>query len=371
MTTLHQLFEQAGQSPWIDNLQRSYLEGKELVHLVDQGIRGVTSNPTIFANAIENSQDYDDQFKALIGKNLSVEQAYWEMVIDDISHALEVLDPLYKQSKGQDGFVSLEVSPSLAHKTQETIDSATDLKSKISGPNLLIKIPATKAGIPAIKQMISQGCGINVTLIFSLQRYEEVIEAFISGLESLPNNQDLSAIASVASFFVSRVDTEIDKRLDEIASSEPSKAQKAQSLKGKAALAQAKLAYQIFKTKFSSTRWQSLSQRGASVQRPLWASTSTKNPNYPDLIYVENLIGPNTVNTMPEKTVNAFLEHGKVSQTIEDDLDLAHKTLEELGEIGIDLEQVTQLLEDQGVDSFTKSFDELIDKLTEKAAQLS
>jgi transaldolase len=362
MTKLHELFEEQGQSPWIDNLKRAYLTGGELQRLADEGIRGVTSNPTIFQKAIAGSADYDDEFSVLATKG-TVESAYWTMVVDDVTNALAVLRPVYDGSGGGDGFVSLEVAPSLAADTDGTIEMARSLHERVDRPNLMVKIPATKEGIPAIRQMISEGRNINVTLIFSLSRYGEVIEAYLSGLEAfVAAGGDPSKVHSVASFFVSRVDTEVDRRLEKLG--------KGAGLAGKAALAQAKLAYRLFEERFSGDRWAPLKAGGAHRQRPLWASTSTKNPAYPDLLYVDNLIGPHTVNTMPDATVGAFMDHGIVARTIDDGVDEAEAVLDQLAEIGVDMEDVGQTLEDEGVASFAKSFDELMQALTDKAASL-
>ena len=362
MTRLQQLFEEQGQSPWLDNLKRGYLTGGDLQRLVNDGIRGVTSNPTIFQKAIAGSADYDDQFRACADQKAGIDDIYWTMVVADIEEALRILRPVYDMSDGGDGFVSVEVAPDLARDTDGTIRSARQLHERIAEPNLFVKIPATAEGVPAIRQMISEGKSINVTLIFSLDRYDEVIEAYLSGLETFDG--DLSRVASVASFFVSRVDTEVDRRLEAIGSDE------ALALRGKAAVAQAKLAYRLFRRRFSGERWEALAARGARYQRPLWASTSTKNPEYPDTLYVDNLIGPDTVNTLPDATIGAFEDHGTVACTVDQAVDQAEQTLDQLGALGIDLEDVSRVLEDEGVASFAKSFDELMTSLETKAREL-
>src|SRR5262245_4519460 len=275
MTKLQRLFDDYRQSPWLDNLTRPYLRDGTLARLVADGLRGVTANPTIFAKAIEGSSAYDEQFDALLAAGRSVPDAYWELVIDDIAHALAVLRPTFDASGGTDGFVSVEVAPELASDTDATIAAARDLHKRIAQPNLLVKIPATPEGVPAIHAMIAEGRSINITLIFSLSRYAEVIEAYLSGLEALAEQgDDLAAVHSVASSFVSRVDTEVDRRLDAVG------AEAARALRGRAAVAQAKLAYQMFRDRFTGERWARLARLGAHLQRPLWASTSTKNPAY-------------------------------------------------------------------------------------------
>ncbi len=360
MTRLHQLYDEQGQSPWIDNLNRPSLQEGGLQALVDQGVRGVTSNPTIFEKAMSGSDLYDEQFTTLISKG-PVEDAFWTMAVDDVTHACGILRPLYDSSGGADGFVSLEVAPSLATDTAGTTDAARNLHERISLPNLMVKIPATKEGVPAIQTMISEGRNINVTLIFSLDRYAAVIEAYLSGLEALAAaDGDLSAVHSVASFFISRVDTEVDRRLDGIGAN-------AAGLQGKAAVAQARLAYALFSDRFSGPRWEALEARGAHRQRPLWASTSTKNKAYPDLLYVDSLIGPHTVNTMPDATVDAFADHGTVARTVDTGIDEARADLDRLKEVGVDMADVARVLEDEGVASFAKSFDELIASLGDKA----
>src|SRR5579884_597973 len=371
MTRLTRLYEEQGQSAWLDNLTRHHLSSGHLAELVGAGIRGVTSNPTIFQKAISAGDEYDQQFADALRRS-SAEDAYWEQLIRDIEGALDVFAPLYKSTGGGDGFVSIEVSPALAGDTEATIRSARQLHERISRPNLFVKIPATPEGVPAINAMFAEGRSINITLIFSLSRYAQVIEAYLSGLEELVGKGgDPSKVHSVASFFVSRVDTEADRRLDAIASSaDPGTAQVATSLKGKLAVAQAKLAYQLFQQRFSGSRWEALAAKGARLQRPLWASTSTKNPDYPDLLYVDSLIGPHTVNTMPDATIDAFLDHGTLARTIDHGADEAKRQMEQAAEIGVDMEDVARTLEEEGVAAFSKSFDELMQLLTDKANAL-
>ena len=361
MTLLNQLYTEAGQSPWIDNLSRDAIRSGRLANMLDEGIRGVTSNPTIFQKAMTGTDAYSADFARLI-EGGTVEQAFWEMATADVTAALEIFHPLYVQSGGGDGFISLEVSPRLAYDTEGTIKDARIFHERIAMPNLLVKIPATEPGVPAIRQMISEGRNINVTLIFSIDRYNDVIEAYISGLETFAGTGgDLSRVHSVASFFVSRVDTEVDRRLEALNND------KALALRGKAAVAQAKLAYQLFLERFSGPRWEPLKAKGAHVQRPLWASTSTKNPAYPDLLYVDSLIGPDTVNTMPDATVAAFSDHGTVARTVDQGADAARAEIEALGQVGIDMADVSHKLEEEGVAGFSKSFDELLQALEDKA----
>jgi transaldolase len=371
VTTLNDLYREQGQSPWLDNLRRDWLQDGTLSGLVAQGIRGVTSNPTIFAKAISGQDTYDEDFGALITTK-SVEDAYWDLVVDDITAALAILRPVYDSSDGGDGFVSVEVAPSLAHDTDGTTTAARALHTRIDQPNVLVKIPATPECLPSIRQMISEGRSINVTLIFSIARYDEVIEAYLSGLEVLAasGENDLSGAASVASFFISRVDTEVDRRLDAAADT-ASDGGAVRALRGQAAVAQARLAYQLFTERFAGPRWEALAAKGAHVQRPLWASTSTKNPAYPDLAYVDTLIGPNTVNTMPDGTVADFIDHGTVSRTIDDGVDRAGTLMDELAAAGVDMEDVGETLEAEGVASFAKSFDELMQSLSDKANALN
>jgi transaldolase len=360
VTRLHDLYTEAGQSPWIDNVSRPAIKSGGLQKLVDDGIRGVTSNPTIFEKAMTGSDAYDEQFAQLTGR-VSIEQAFWEMAITDVVDACGILRPVYDASEGTDGFVSIEVSPVLAHDTKATIAEARDFHERIDLPNLLVKIPATAEGVPAIRHMTGLGRSINVTLIFSLTRYDEVIEAYLSGLEDLAAaGGDVSGVHSVASFFVSRVDTEVDRRLE-------TKGAEVRDLEGKAAVSQGKLAYRLFQQRFSGPRWQALSARGAHLQRPLWASTSTKNPAYPDLLYVDSLIGPHTVDTMPDATVAAFMDHGTVARTVDTGVQQAEAYLQALHRAGVDMADVAAVLEDEGVASFTKSYQELLQALHDKA----
>lgn len=366
MTSLLQrLFSEQGQSPWLDNLQRSYLTDGTLRRLIADGVRGLTSNPTIFQKAIQGSSDYDEQFATEIAKGLSPMEAYWEMVLTDINGALDEFEELHHQSGGVDGFVSVEVDPSLAHKSAETLSAARSLHERISRPHVMIKIPGTSEGLPAIRQMTAEGRSVNVTLIFSVKRYEEVMEAYVSGLEDrLQRGEDISRVQSVASFFISRVDNVIDAQLDALGTPE------ALQLKGVAAVAQAKIAYEVFTKVFSGPRWENLASAGAHVQRPLWASTSTKNPSYPDTMYVDNLIGLHTVNTLPDATLNAFADHGNVSRSIDTDIENSHMQWSALQRIGINVDEIAITLEKEGVASFIKSFEELLEALGDKARTL-
>jgi transaldolase len=362
MTKLQDLYKDQGQSPWLDNLTRGHLRSGKLRTLMEAGIRGVTSNPTIFAKAISGSQDYDEQFQSLIADGVGVTDAYWSLVEEDITQAAGQLRPIYDETNGGDGFVSVELAPNLARDTARSIAAARDLHERIDKPNLFVKIPATPVGVPAVRAMVAEGRSINITLVFSLERYDEVIAAYLEGLEACSG--DLAGVHSVASFFVSRVDTEVDRRLELIGTEE------ALGLRGRAALAQAKLAYQLFSRRFSGPRWDALVARGAHVQRPLWASTSTKNAAYPDTVYVDGLIGRDTINTLPEATIEAFEDHGTVSASVDADVDEAADTLERLASIGVSMTDVGRTLEDEGVASFAKSFDGLLDTLSAKRAAL-
>ncbi len=366
MDRIAHLYHEFGQSPWLDNLKRGYITSGQLSHLVDKGIRGLTSNPTIFQKAIQGSPDYDEQFRTLAAAENPVIENYWAMVLADIHGALEVFAELYHDSHGADGYVSVEVDPGLAHDGPATELAARHLHEQIRRPNLMVKIPATAEGVSAIRAMIAEGRSINVTLIFSLDRYQDVIEAYIRGLELYATQPaaDLSKVASVASFFISRVDTEIDQRLDTIGSPD------ALALRGRGAIAQGKLAYQLFQKAFSGSRWEALAAKGAVVQRPLWASTSTKNPAYRDTLYVDELIGPDTVNTLPDATIEAFADHGHLARRVDADLDEARAAWRDLSDVGVDLDDVADKLEREGVASFQKSFDELLGALETKATEL-
>ena len=360
------LHDEQDQSAWLDNLKRDYIASGQLVSIRDRGVRGLTSNPSIFQKAIQDSSDYDEQFAELNAAGTSIDDGYWAMVIRDIHSACDVFSKVYDHSDGVDGYVSVEVAPSLAHDGPGTEAAARGLHERINRRNLMVKIPGTEEGLSPIEQMIAEGRCINVTLIFSLDRYAQVIEAYIAGLERLAEDPraNVSQVASVASFFISRVDSEVDKRLDEIGTDE------ALALRGKAAVAQGKLAYQLFLEAFSGPRWAPLAARGARVQRPLWASTSTKNDAYPDTLYVDELIGPDTVNTLPEATLDAFADHGTVARRVDADVDDARSVWTSLADVGVDMDDVAAQLEREGVDSFAKAFDELIDALETKSADL-
>jgi len=353
-----------GQSPWLDNLQRSYLTDGELDRQIARGIRGLTSNPTIFQKAIQGSDDYDDQFRSLVAAGGSVTDHYWQLVLADIRGALERFEPLFHSSHGGDGYVSVEVDPGLATDGPGTEHAARQLHLDIDRPNLMVKIPATVESLPAIETMVAEGRNVNVTLIFSLDRYQKVMDAYIRGLQRYAEDPqaDLSKVASVASFFISRVDSAIDARLEGIGTPE------ALALRGRAAVAQARLAYRQFRDTFSGAAWEALAARGARVQRPLWASTSTKNPAYPDTLYVDELIGPDTVNTLPDATIDAFADHGTPARTIDAGIDEAQSTWHALMAAGIDLRDVAVVLEREGVASFQKSFVDLLAALEAKAA---
>ena len=361
-TRLQELYERCGQSPWLDNIRRGWITGGDLHRWVECGVRGLTSNPSIFQKAITATADYDDEFRDSIGAGLDVESSYWRLVTSDIAAAAAVLRPVYDASDGVDGYVSVEVAPDLARDSAATAEAARGLHEQLALPNLYVKIPGTAEGLAPIEAMIAEGNSINVTLIFSVERYLEVADAYMSGLEQ--HSGDLSRVSSVASFFVSRIDTEVDRRLEAIGTAE------ALDLRGRAAVANAKVAYAQFQRLGAEPRWQALADRGARPQRLLWASTSTKNPAYPDTLYVDELIGPGTVNTLPDATLEAFEHHGTVESTLTSGIDEAAEVLDRIAAVGVDLEAVTAQLEDEGVAAFAKSFDELLGVLGDKADDL-
>jgi transaldolase len=358
-----------GQSIWYDNIQRKLLTNGTLANLIANGdIRGITSNPSIFHNAIAKTTDYDAALLPMVSAGWNAETIFWQLAKEDIQAAADLFKSLYHESNAGDGYVSLEVNPNLANDTEGTVAQAKKLWNEVNRPNLMIKIPATKAGIPAITQVIAAGINVNVTLIFSLSRYEEVMEAFMLGLE-LRHKQGLSIenIASVASFFISRVDSKIDGILQGMIQNGGSQSATATHLLGKAAIANAKQAYTLFEKKFSGYRFKELQAKGAARrQRPLWASTSTKNPAYRDVVYIEELIGPETVNTVPPQTLDAFRDHGIASLTIHSQLEEAQKSLEALNALGISMDKVTNELEQEGVKAFQDAFAALIKTIDER-----
>jgi transaldolase len=362
-----QKLAQRGQSVWIDYLSRDLVRTGELARMMrEDAVTGVTSNPTIFQKAISKGNAYDDQLREILDAGeTDVKEIFLQLAVRDIRDACDLLRPVFDEQNGADGYVSLEVDPTLAYETEATFEEAKRFHSWVDRPNLHVKIPATRAGLPAIEDMIAHGKNINVTLIFSLQRYKEVVEAYIRGLERLvAGGGDPTKVASVASFFVSRVDTEADKRLDAIGGHD--------ELKGKLAIANAKLAYQHFLEAFSGERWDFLASKGARTQRPLWASTSTKNPAYRDVLYVEELIGPDTVDTMPEETIVAFQDHGELrGDTLLEGVDEAHRVFEAFAEAGVDYDDVVLTLEEEGVQKFADSFVELLDGIRAKRGELA
>jgi transaldolase len=360
---LHELSE-LGQSVWIDFLSRQLLQSGELARMMeDDAVVGITSNPTIFQKAISAGDDYDEQLREVLAEEDDPKEVFLRLAVQDVRDACDVLRQVWDGGGGKDGYVSIEVDPNFAYDTDATIAEAQRLHEVVDRPNCFVKIPGTKPGLPAIEEMIARGRSINVTLIFSLQRYAEVVEAYLRGLERLVHSGgDPGSVASVASFFVSRVDTEADRRLDEVGA--PAE------LKGRLAVANAKLAYERYNELFSGERWEALRAKGATTQRCLWASTSTKNPDYRDVLYVEELIGPETVNTMPEETIRAFQDHGEVAPTLERDLDEAKRLFERIAEAGVDYDDVVVVLEREGVDKFSDSFRELLDGVQGKRGEL-
>ena len=360
-----------GQSVWLDQLDRTMIRSGKLSQYRDAGVSGVTVNPTIFARALATAEDYAGHVSRRLDGGQDPESIVWDLLIEDVSAAADVLRPVYDKERGGDGFVSIEVSPEIAGDTEKTVQAARDLHERAARPNVMVKIPATPAGLPAIEAMIAEGVNINVTLIFAVERYVKVVESFLSGLEKLrAKGGDLARVHSVASFFVSRVDTKVDDQLTtRMRAADPDRSRVIESLFGHAAVANSKLAYEMFTQLHSGPRWDALSQAGATVQRPLWASTSTKNPRYRDTMYVEELIGPATVNTMPPATFEAFREHGRVELTLQRDIEGARRVLQQLAVIGIDLAAITQELEDEGVAGFAKSYRESIENLARAASR--
>ncbi|HZS87974.1 MAG TPA: transaldolase [Chloroflexota bacterium] len=351
-----------GQSPWYDSIRRSFLTSGHLQTLIDSGIRGVTVNPTIFEQAILDSTDYDTAIQELLERGAGPAAIYERLLLEDIVAAADLFRPLYDRTGGQDGFVSIEVSPRLAYDTAASVAEARRFWATINRPNIMVKVPATDAGIPAIRQLIGEGLNINITLIFAIESYERVMEAYLAGLETLAAaGRPLDRIASVASFFVSRVDTEVDRRLDTLIAAERDETRRRElaAVRGRAAVANARLAYQRFLTVFAGERFAAVRAWGARVQRPLWASTGTKDPAYSDVKYVEELIGPDTVTTLPQATIDAFQDHGQVARTIDRDLDDATRTVARLYAAGISMKEVTDQLLEDGVRAFADALDKL------------
>jgi transaldolase len=363
-----------GQSYWLDNLSRKMIiDGMLKKRVTEQGLRGVTSNPTIFNNAISKSSDYDEQIKLLVKKGNPIAEIYQALVVKDVQDACDILGSVYEKSNGLDGYVSLEVSPYLARHALETMEEARRLFKAVNRPNCMIKIPGTVEGFPAIEQMIYEGVNVNITLLFSIQHYEAVAKAYIRALERrAAENKDVNNVASVASFFVSRIDVLVDQLLNHriLPGKDDETTHQAKSLLGKLAVASGKLAYQSYKKIFSGDRWEALVQKSARVQRPLWASTSTKNPEYYDACYVEPLIGKNTVNTMPDDTIEAFADHGKiVEDAVERNIEEARESFDMVEKLGISMNYVTRRLEDEGIQKFIDPFNVLMDSIAKKREQ--
>jgi transaldolase len=370
--TLQQLHDH-GQGPWLDYITRDILKNGRLQELIELGIMGLTSNPTIFQKAISGSDLYDDELRRLVREGKSVDEIYDALVLNDIRAAAAILRPVYDRTNGRDGLVSIEEPPRLAYDTQKSIEEARRLFHYLNLPNVMIKIPGTPEGIPAFQQAISEGINVNVTLVFSLENYRKVAQAYIAGLEKrAAAGQPIDRIASVASFFVSRVDTAVDHKLDQLmeATYDEARTNKLRALQGKAAIANAKLAYDAYKEIFAGPRWEALVQKGARTQRCLWASTSTKNPKYRDILYAEQLIGPDTVDTMPPQTIKAFLDHAVVERTVDKDVDQARAELAAIEKAGISMDEVTLQLQKDGVKLFADSFDELIDAISARRQEM-
>ena len=357
--------EKFGQSVWIDNISRGMLKSGELKKLVQEdGVTGVTSNPTIFQKAIGKGNDYNEQLKQLLTENpeLNAGELFEKLAVSDIQGGTDILSEVYHRTKGNDGLVSLEVSPDLAYNTEKTIEEARRLFSEVNRKNVMIKIPATQEGLPAIRQMISEGVNINITLIFAQSVYEQVVEAYLSGLEDrVKADKDISSITSVASFFISRIDTAVDDELSKV---------KNDDLKGKIAIANGKLVYEKFQELFASNRFKKLEAKGAKIQKVLWASTSTKNPDYSDILYIEELIGPKTVNTIPPATITAYKDHGKPEERLTSKVDKARAQMKKLAELNIDFSVITRQLTEKGVELFADSFKKLMQEIDKKKNEI-
>jgi len=365
-----QRLHDAGQSIWLDFIDRALLRNGDLQRRIrDDALTGMTSNPTIFEKALAEGHEYDDQLGGA-PQGLTALELFELVETSDVRDACDIFMPVYEQTKGGDGYVSIEVSPAAANDANATVAEAQRLWSMVGRPNVMIKVPGTTEGAVAVRQLIGAGMNVNITLLFAIEAHRRVIEAYFAGLEDrVAAGKPIDRIASVASFFVSRVDTEIDKRLDALAAAAPNR-ERILGLRGKAAIANAQLAYRLFRDEFSSPRWKALEAKGARLQRPLWASTSSKNPAYRDVLYVEQLIGPDTVNTMPPATIDAFRDHGEVARTVDADVGAAERTIADLGAAGIDVRDVTDKLLRDGLASFQKSFDSLIAGLEKKSAAL-
>lgn len=372
MNTIQHLHTDEDQSVWQDDISRQLVASGALQQAIDTGIRGVTSNPTIFQKAIAGSDAYDKDIQEQLGEGKSAAEIFQTVAVKDIQDACDLFRPIYDESNGADGFVSIEVLPALARDTQGTLDNARALWSAVNRPNVMIKVPGTAEGVPAIRILLAEGININITLLFSLSNYEQVAVAYIEALEErMAGGYPVSGIASVASFFVSRVDTLADKQLDGIIAEGGEQADLAASLKGKIAVANAQLAYETFERLFKGDRFAPLAEAGARVQRPLWASTGTKNKAYSDVLYVETLIGPETVNTAPVATIEAFLDHGKVARTVDADYAGAHAVLDDLAKVGLSIDQITSQLEDEGIATFITSYDGLLSDVEAKRSALA
>ncbi len=363
--------QEAGVSVWLDYLDRNLMSTGRLQKLIDEdGVRGETSNPTIFQMGVSKGKEYAGDIKKLAGNGASTEEICWEIMISDVQTACDIFRPLYDSSGGEHGYVSLELNPSFAHETEKSLEQGRRLWARVDRPNLMLKVPGTTEGLPVVEQLLYEGLNINITLLFAVRRHEEVMDAFMGALDRrAAEGKPVSGIASVASFFVSRVDSEADKRLDKVLESDPGLKEKIATLRGRVAVANSQLAYKAFQKKFGGDRWKKLADLGARVQNPLWASTSTKNPDYPDTLYVQDLIGPHCVNTTPDDTIVAYRDHGEPRVTLTDDaIARGERVLETLAEVGVDLNDITlNALLKEGVEKFEISYRELLDTIAEAA----